>query len=174
MSLLSKLKNRVRNSSRFSGCGRCGGTWNWKEPHSTWYGAEGMFPLCEECYQELTPKERVPFYEALWSSWGKSEGAEWDLIRIGIGLDIAYMIYYSTDLREDRTGLRMFAPNVDTATARGKEILRVLEDPTYQSDELRYTTETPPPAVVKWAYIREHLDKNAEKHWLVEEAKDEG
>jgi hypothetical protein len=29
----------------------------------------GCFPLCQSCWQELTPKYRVKYYRALWDSW---------------------------------------------------------------------------------------------------------
>ena len=55
----------------YSGCGKCGDTWNWKEPHSTIYNeyGTGCFPLCKECWQKLTPEQRLPFYMQLVDLW---------------------------------------------------------------------------------------------------------
>lgn len=40
------------------------------EPHTTWYGdGAGCSPLCEPCWQKLTPDERLPFYDALVATW---------------------------------------------------------------------------------------------------------
>lgn len=37
----------------------------------------GAFPMCQECWSELTPEERVPFYEILIDHWrsGYAEGS---------------------------------------------------------------------------------------------------
>lgn len=41
------------------------------EGHVTKYSeTEGIFPLCEKCWAERTPKERWPYYEALLDRWG--------------------------------------------------------------------------------------------------------
>lgn len=42
------------------------------EHHSTPYGTNGSgwcFPLCETCWSALTPKERMPYYDALVNTW---------------------------------------------------------------------------------------------------------
>ena len=70
----------------FSGCLRCGGSWAVKRPHWTWYSDAGMGPICEECYDELSPEERLPYYVKLWESWGSPEDVDFSLIRQGIGL----------------------------------------------------------------------------------------
>jgi hypothetical protein len=50
--------------SVFSSCQRCGISWKWVNSHSTRTGPDcGVAPLCEKCWRELTPKQRVPFYE---------------------------------------------------------------------------------------------------------------
>lgn len=55
----------------YGGCSRCGNTWNWKNGHSTPITVNsGLFPLCEECWSELTPETRLPFYEAWWAQYG--------------------------------------------------------------------------------------------------------
>lgn len=30
------------------------------------------FPLCEECWSELSIRARIPYYEALWLDWVKT------------------------------------------------------------------------------------------------------
>jgi hypothetical protein len=53
-------------------CGRCKVSWKWVDGHSTDYGhGRGLFPLCEKCWSELTPKERLPYYEDLMEIWKK-------------------------------------------------------------------------------------------------------
>ena len=51
-------------------CGSCGMTWNVCEAHSTQYTERsGCFPLCELCWKEFTPNERLPFYKKLYNEW---------------------------------------------------------------------------------------------------------
>ena len=53
----------------FSSCGRCKRTWNICQYHITDYSEEsGCFPLCEDCWGELTTNERVPYYQDLITS----------------------------------------------------------------------------------------------------------
>lgn len=55
---------------QYGHCGKCGLTWATVEGHSTRYTeSEGMFPLCEKCWSELTPEQRLPYYRSLWESW---------------------------------------------------------------------------------------------------------
>lgn len=54
----------------YSACGRCGMPWNVTPHHSTDVNEnKGMFPLCETCWQDLTPKDRMPYYRKLYESW---------------------------------------------------------------------------------------------------------
>jgi hypothetical protein len=54
-----------------SRCGRCQRSWKWVHGHNTDIDEyRSVFPLCEECWQALTPKERLPYYRALYDSWG--------------------------------------------------------------------------------------------------------
>jgi len=68
-----KLANENLRSNAGTGigcCERCTITWHDAKYHSTSINSNsGMFPLCEECWQELSPAERVPFYGALWAAW---------------------------------------------------------------------------------------------------------
>lgn len=57
------------------GCNRCGVKWDTrnKNYHITEYGngASGLFPLCEDCWQQLSASERWPYYKRLLASWGE-------------------------------------------------------------------------------------------------------
>jgi hypothetical protein len=55
----------------YSQCKRCKTTWFFVKPHTTWYKeCYGMFPLCEKYWNELTPEQRLPYYEQLINEWG--------------------------------------------------------------------------------------------------------
>jgi len=62
----------------FGRCGRCARPWPICESHTTPYKeGYGMFPLCQDCWEELTPQERLKYYYQLcleWSSFGANEG----------------------------------------------------------------------------------------------------
>jgi hypothetical protein len=54
----------------YSACGRCGMTWNVTKYHSTYVPVgRGLFPLCESCWKDLTPQDRLPYYRKLYESW---------------------------------------------------------------------------------------------------------
>lgn len=85
---ISNIKNSSGYRQRYSGCRRCGDTWNWKERHATPY-AEGysMFPLCQECWEQLDPAGRMPFYMRLVDDWAALDlhiEAELRIIREGV------------------------------------------------------------------------------------------
>ena len=82
------IKNAVGHSKGYSGCLCCGDKWNWKPKHIIPYGnAAGMFPLCDECYDRLSPEERYHYCQELWRDWGRPEGeVDWDLVREHVGL----------------------------------------------------------------------------------------
>ena len=70
MSVLRLAKNAVGRAKGYGGCAKCGDTWDWKANHSTYYdNGQGCFPLCEECWQCLTPETRRPYYEQLIAWW---------------------------------------------------------------------------------------------------------
>lgn len=57
-------------SPGLSACGRCGMSWNKTKHHSTDVNElGGMFPLCEKCWKDLTPQDRLPYYRKLYESW---------------------------------------------------------------------------------------------------------
>lgn len=51
-------------------CGRCGLSWRHNNLHTTFYAERaGVFVLCEECWERLTPEARLPYYRAIWEDW---------------------------------------------------------------------------------------------------------
>jgi len=57
-------------SSGYGSCGRCGRTWNICKFHSTMYSeTDGCFTLCEDCWLDLSPDERLPYYKNLMNEW---------------------------------------------------------------------------------------------------------
>ena len=76
-------RNHAARSRGYSGCGRCGDTWDWKPSHTTPYcGRPGCFPLCEECWSSLTPSTRLPYYLQLVDLWeSMSVSRDYDTIR---------------------------------------------------------------------------------------------
>lgn len=62
----------------FGGCGRCKRSWKWVNGHVTSFSKTGgCFPLCEKCWSELTPWERLPFYQA-WLDSGTRDLERYD------------------------------------------------------------------------------------------------
>lgn len=54
----------------YSSCFRCQTAWKFVDGHSTPITKNtGCFPLCEDCWSELTPDQRLPFYYVLFSQW---------------------------------------------------------------------------------------------------------
>jgi hypothetical protein len=65
MRILATIRNYIGRRKGYGGCTRCGDTWNWKAEHVTEFErGRGCFPLCEECWQSLTPEQRLPYYMA--------------------------------------------------------------------------------------------------------------
>ena len=58
--------------------------------HSTHYTCNtGCFPLCEMCWRDIGPKERLPYYRIMWESWqtmGDDDEYEqnWDYIEAAV------------------------------------------------------------------------------------------
>lgn len=51
-------------------CLRCKTPWRFVRYHVTDYHPNhGCLPLCEKCWAELTPAQRLPFYQELIESW---------------------------------------------------------------------------------------------------------
>lgn len=56
-----------------SWCGRCDMPWNLTKNHVTGVTeVSGIFPLCENCWNDLTPQDRLPYYRKLYESWLKT------------------------------------------------------------------------------------------------------
>lgn len=57
----------------WSACIRCGMPWRVTKHHSTDVtDGRGMFALCEICWNDLIPQERLPYYRKLYESWLKN------------------------------------------------------------------------------------------------------
>jgi hypothetical protein len=75
----------------FGACNHCHTNWAFVEGHSTWFGSSGMFPLCEDCWRELTPINRIPFYRQLFDEWcrsaresGRAPRHDWETIETAV------------------------------------------------------------------------------------------
>jgi hypothetical protein len=87
------IENRTRNDPRISTCNRCGGGWNWKEGHTVYYTTShhsGMFPICEDCWKEITPEERFHYCHELSMRWAMSGhpklNIDWGVVREECGM----------------------------------------------------------------------------------------
>lgn len=90
------LRNRTGHGLGYGWCGCCGDSWHWKEHHSTPYCShpgesdgpcKGMFPLCVECWEKLTPAQRLPYYEQIITAWradGFNNESEAEAIRAAV------------------------------------------------------------------------------------------
>lgn len=57
---------KIKTHSHRLGVFRIETPWSIVEGHSTMYKTgTGCFPLCKKCWSELTPDERMPFYNLL-------------------------------------------------------------------------------------------------------------
>lgn len=71
-------------------CLRCETPWLFVHYHLTPYGSHGRgcLPLCEKCWTELTPAQRVPFYRDLIMSWrpgrALARDEEWALVKTAV------------------------------------------------------------------------------------------
>ena len=65
----------------YSCCGLCGRPWKFAKEHITNYSpSSGCFPLCQKCWEKLTPQKRLPFYHKLWKEW-KNTDVKWEDIK---------------------------------------------------------------------------------------------
>lgn len=78
-SLRAKLSRWVSPSAGY--CLRCGMTWRHAREHATPYSvSSSCFPLCQPCWQQLTPVGRLPYYRALvdvWEAGGAPRVDDW-------------------------------------------------------------------------------------------------
>ncbi len=71
-------------------CYRCGCPWiDSHPPHTTPYSeTRGCFPLCAECWSELSPEDRLPYYRELWIVWQQGPGGAtnevWESIKAAV------------------------------------------------------------------------------------------
>lgn len=74
----------------YSFCRRCKTPWRFVKWHDTSYGrGHGCLPLCQMCWSELTPEQRLPYYLELIASWheryphdaGPTFDEEWAQVR---------------------------------------------------------------------------------------------
>lgn len=71
------------NGIGYGSCERCGRSWKRTNYHATYYGEQGeggMIPLCERCWHECTPSERLPYYRRLFAKWQGRPASEWEKI----------------------------------------------------------------------------------------------
>ena len=89
-------------SPAYGSCYRCWWTWNYVTSHTTYYESTtpnafeitpvgeripiklgtGVFPLCENCWRCLTPKQRLPYYKRMWDRWPRLNSEEdWERVK---------------------------------------------------------------------------------------------
>lgn len=74
----------ARMISGKSTCKHCGMPHKFTQMHITWVGAIGLTALCETCFQELKPEDRLPFYKKLRTTWmgsGSADEVNWPLTK---------------------------------------------------------------------------------------------
>lgn len=92
--ILRTLENLIRNNPRMSTCNRCGGAWNWKKGHIVDYTEwrnRGMFPICEDCWNETSPHVRYNYCVNLVRSWALDSKStpriDWDVVAKECGIE---------------------------------------------------------------------------------------
>lgn len=69
----------------YGACYRCWRPWKFTAHHTTWFtSSRGCFSLCEDCWEELTPETRLPFYRELVVHWGSDGAADWPRIKAAV------------------------------------------------------------------------------------------
>ena len=76
-------KNAIGISEHWGTCDLCGDSWKWKPNNHAIYRNKtmGYAGLCNECWDKLTPEERIGFLESHLKSYGGEEDIDWDLVR---------------------------------------------------------------------------------------------
>lgn len=64
---IGKISNLL--APGYSHCRRCQTNWRFVTPHDTDWGWKGCIALCEKCWRELTPEQRLPYYRSLIEWW---------------------------------------------------------------------------------------------------------
>lgn len=77
-----QLRSRRRHRG-YGTCLRCVEPWSKVEGHSTSYGRgmQSCFPLCEPCWQALSPEQRLPYYQILILEVWENGEADWPSIK---------------------------------------------------------------------------------------------
>lgn len=66
-----------RAAPGFSYCYRCTMPWKYTEAHITNYSNNrGCFPLCQQCWSEISIQHRIPYYEMLFARWEQDKPME--------------------------------------------------------------------------------------------------
>lgn len=73
-------------------CGSCGRAWNICKGHSTKYSSyKGCFPLCEDCWEEMSVQERMPYYISLMDEWN-ADPAEREAVYAAVKGEAEYLL----------------------------------------------------------------------------------
>lgn len=60
----------------YGSCVRCWRPWNVVKYHVTNLRGNndgtGIFPMCQECWKELSPEKRLIYYKIMWCGWSAS------------------------------------------------------------------------------------------------------
>lgn len=66
----------------YSCCEKCNTTWVFVKYHNTMYtNSRGMFPMCEKCWCELIPEQRLPFYRSVFLRWNNDGSLDFEVIK---------------------------------------------------------------------------------------------
>ena len=87
------IRNIIGRMNGLSYCLKCNGTWNWKKPHMILVNNNrSIFPLCEECYHEVSPEERLYWCKTLFKSWYTKdhvpEQIDWERVSRIVGVEV--------------------------------------------------------------------------------------
>ena len=79
MNIIDRLIERARTdwgrAIGYGWCYHCSRTWNYIKDKTISYSvSEGMFPLCEDCFDKLSPTEINPYIEQLVAEWVRQSG----------------------------------------------------------------------------------------------------
>jgi len=67
------IRNLFGSLRGYGGCMRCGDSWSWKKDHTIPCKDGGIFPLCEECWSEISEEEKIFWVRELERKW-RSQG----------------------------------------------------------------------------------------------------
>jgi hypothetical protein len=90
---LEKLNVRLGTWSQrlapgYSWCAHCETPWLFVAHHDTDYRSDrGIFVLCEKCWAEFTPQQRLPYYRQRFDHWkqnGYADEQEWQDIEASV------------------------------------------------------------------------------------------